>query len=80
MGYYIPPQYLHAPPRGTIVHRMTLAQIQAICPGDLACTWPKQPGVTRCIVVLPTRLPPGGPSMREVTSHEFAHCNGYVHP
>jgi hypothetical protein len=58
-----------------VLHVISPAQLEAMCPGDFACAIPDW-RMRTCHVYVPNVHLRGWPSMRELLAHEFRHCDG----
>jgi hypothetical protein len=58
-----------------VLHAVSPAELEAICPGAFACATPDwHSGI--CHVYVPNLQLPGWPSRRDLLAHELRHCNG----
>jgi hypothetical protein len=64
----------HTPLRHRVVHFVSLAQLEAICPGTYSCALARPPDT--CLVYLPDRAPSGWPTRAAMLRREFGHCAG----
>ena len=64
----------HPPLRHRVVHIISRAQLEAICPGTYSCAIPRPPDT--CLVFLPARVPAQWPTRAAMLRHEFRHCAG----
>jgi hypothetical protein len=58
-----------------VLHVISPAQLEAMCPGDFACAIPDW-GKRTCHVYVPNAHLRGSPSRRQLLAHEFQHCDG----